>query len=171
MTEAEFRRFVEAAKSLESCPLYIDDTPALPLVRIGPGTRRRAEFAISRAGGAVSIGFHARQSRDIIDIEPCPVLLPSLVALLPALREGMRDVLRNGERGDLYVAQLDGGADALLTLPRAPDRVMLEALAAFAASCDLARLAWRTKDEPATVAAERRRPRALIAAEIGRAHV
>ena len=52
---------------------------------------------------------------DIIDIEPCPVLLPSLVALLPALREGMRDVLRNGERGDLYVAQLDGGADALLT--------------------------------------------------------
>ena len=39
----------------------LDDTPALPLVRIGPGTRRRAEFAISRAGGAVSIGFHARQ--------------------------------------------------------------------------------------------------------------
>ena len=27
MTEAEFRRFVDAAKSLEACPLYIDDTP------------------------------------------------------------------------------------------------------------------------------------------------
>ena len=29
MTENEFRRFVEAAKSIESSPLYIDDTPAL----------------------------------------------------------------------------------------------------------------------------------------------
>ena len=29
MTEAEFRRFVDAAKSLEACPLYIDDTPQL----------------------------------------------------------------------------------------------------------------------------------------------
>jgi len=31
MTEQEFRRFVEAAKALEACPLYIDDTPALPI--------------------------------------------------------------------------------------------------------------------------------------------
>ncbi|MEM1389059.1 MAG: DnaB-like helicase C-terminal domain-containing protein, partial [Pseudomonadota bacterium] len=29
MSEADFRRFVEAAKALEACPLYIDDTPAL----------------------------------------------------------------------------------------------------------------------------------------------
>ncbi|MEJ2036684.1 MAG: DnaB-like helicase C-terminal domain-containing protein, partial [Maritimibacter sp.] len=34
MTEAEFRRFVEAAKSLESCPLYIDDTPSLPIAQL-----------------------------------------------------------------------------------------------------------------------------------------
>ena len=31
MTESEFRRFVDAAKSIESCPLYIDDTPALTI--------------------------------------------------------------------------------------------------------------------------------------------
>ena len=31
MTEGEFRRFVDAAKQLETCPLYIDDTPALPI--------------------------------------------------------------------------------------------------------------------------------------------
>ncbi|MGH1425084.1 MAG: DnaB-like helicase C-terminal domain-containing protein, partial [Pseudooceanicola sp.] len=30
MDEHEFRRFVEAAKQLEACPLFIDDTPALP---------------------------------------------------------------------------------------------------------------------------------------------
>ena len=30
MDEPEFRRFVDAAKTLEACPLYIDDTPACP---------------------------------------------------------------------------------------------------------------------------------------------
>jgi replicative DNA helicase len=40
MSEAEFRRFVEAAKSLESCPLYIDDTPALPISQLAARARR-----------------------------------------------------------------------------------------------------------------------------------
>jgi len=40
MTEAEFRRFVDAAKDLESCPLYIDDTPALPISQLAARARR-----------------------------------------------------------------------------------------------------------------------------------
>ncbi|WP_114966832.1 replicative DNA helicase [Alkalilacustris brevis] len=40
MTEAEFRRFVEAAKALETCPLYIDDTPALPISQVAARARR-----------------------------------------------------------------------------------------------------------------------------------
>ncbi|NYS24063.1 replicative DNA helicase [Rhodobacteraceae bacterium 2376] len=40
MTEEEFRRFVEAAKALESCPLYIDDTPALPISQVAARARR-----------------------------------------------------------------------------------------------------------------------------------
>ncbi|MEZ5883985.1 MAG: replicative DNA helicase [Paracoccaceae bacterium] len=40
MTEGEFRRFVEAAKALESCPLYIDDTPALPISQVAARCRR-----------------------------------------------------------------------------------------------------------------------------------
>ena len=40
MTESEFRRFVEAAKALESCPLYIDDTPALPISQVAARARR-----------------------------------------------------------------------------------------------------------------------------------
>lgn len=40
MTEAEFRRFVDAAKALESCPLYIDDTPALPIAQLAARARR-----------------------------------------------------------------------------------------------------------------------------------
>ncbi len=40
MTEIEFRRFVDAAKELESCPLYIDDTPALPISQLAARSRR-----------------------------------------------------------------------------------------------------------------------------------
>ncbi len=40
MTEEEFRRFVDAAKSLEACPLYIDDTPALPISQLAARARR-----------------------------------------------------------------------------------------------------------------------------------
>ena len=40
MDEGEFRRFVEAAKDLESCPLFIDDTPALPIAQLAARARR-----------------------------------------------------------------------------------------------------------------------------------
>jgi replicative DNA helicase len=40
MTEEEFRRFVEAAKALEACPLFIDDTPALPIAQLAARARR-----------------------------------------------------------------------------------------------------------------------------------
>ncbi|WP_420013751.1 replicative DNA helicase [Tateyamaria sp.] len=40
MTEAEFHRFVDAAKALEACPLYIDDTPAIPIAQLAARARR-----------------------------------------------------------------------------------------------------------------------------------
>jgi replicative DNA helicase len=40
MDEGEFRRFVDAAKELESCPLFIDDTPALPIAQLAARARR-----------------------------------------------------------------------------------------------------------------------------------
>ncbi len=40
MTEEEMRRFIEAAKTLETCPLFIDDTPALPISTIAARARR-----------------------------------------------------------------------------------------------------------------------------------
>ena len=40
MTEDEFRRFVEAAHALQNCPLYIDDTPALPINQLAARARK-----------------------------------------------------------------------------------------------------------------------------------
>ncbi len=40
LTEGEFRRFIEAAKTMEACPLFIDDTPALPISQLAARARR-----------------------------------------------------------------------------------------------------------------------------------
>jgi replicative DNA helicase len=40
MEEDEFRRFLEEAKALEACPLFIDDTPALPISTLAARARR-----------------------------------------------------------------------------------------------------------------------------------
>ena len=40
MDEVEFRRFVEAAKALEACPLFIDDTAAIPIAQLAARARR-----------------------------------------------------------------------------------------------------------------------------------
>lgn len=40
MREDEFRRFIDAARALEACPLFIDDTPALPISQIAARARR-----------------------------------------------------------------------------------------------------------------------------------
>ncbi|SDN36759.1 replicative DNA helicase [Lutimaribacter pacificus] len=40
MDESEFRRFVEAAKALEACPLFIDDTAAIPIAQLAARARR-----------------------------------------------------------------------------------------------------------------------------------
>lgn len=40
MTEDEFRRFVQAAHSLQQCPLFIDDTPALPINQVAARARK-----------------------------------------------------------------------------------------------------------------------------------
>ncbi len=40
INEDEFRRLIEAAKTLETCPLYIDDTAALPINQLATRARR-----------------------------------------------------------------------------------------------------------------------------------
>ncbi|MDO5658883.1 MAG: replicative DNA helicase [Paracoccus sp. (in: a-proteobacteria)] len=40
MEEDEFRRFIESANELQDCPLYIDDTPALPINQLAARSRK-----------------------------------------------------------------------------------------------------------------------------------
>jgi 23S rRNA (uracil1939-C5)-methyltransferase len=79
---AEWKRDTVVA-ALCRCGLAPD---VAPLQRVAPGSRRRAVLTARRTGERVVLGYHRRKSHDLVDIAECPVLLPAIVAKLPALR-------------------------------------------------------------------------------------
>jgi len=129
-----------------------------PLVRGAAAARRRVQFALIRTGRGVAIGFHARASHAVIDVEACPLLAPPLAALLPRVRDLLGGRLPEGARGEATATLTEGGIDLLIEAPLTPDLALREALAAFAEGADLARLHWRTAGEPFAEPIARRRP-------------
>ena len=69
------------------------------------------------------LGFHARLSHDIVDMDECHVLDPAIVALVPKLRALMQS-LASIAWADLLVTRTDTGIDLLLTVSAAPDRAL-----------------------------------------------
>lgn len=88
--------------------------PTLPLARTPPGTRRRMDLGIRRMGDAVQIGLHRRRSRDVVDMQACPILHPTLFALVQALRPVLLRLEGLHRVGEASVNLLDNGPDLLL---------------------------------------------------------
>ena len=130
------------------------EVPVLDPIVTPPASRRRLSLAARNLRGGTLLGFNALASGRIVDIATCPVAEPALVALLPALR----DLVARLSRASLDVAllALPGGIDLLLRAEDGPRLADREALAAFAAAQDLARIAWQTDEEaPEPIAARR----------------
>jgi 23S rRNA (uracil1939-C5)-methyltransferase len=86
-----------------------------PTVDAGGEGRRRAVLSATRAGQKILLGFHERASHRLVDVEECPVLLPSIVECLPLFRKLAALVMpRKGEVG-LTVLASDGGMDLAMT--------------------------------------------------------
>jgi 23S rRNA (uracil1939-C5)-methyltransferase len=135
-----------------------------PLLRLPPGTRRRARFALEhpRTAAAPLVGFHARASHRIVDLQECVVLHPALVALVGALRRLVPRLWPRGGTGAATATLGDSGVDLLLDLAAPPALGALEDLAGFAEAQDLARLAWRAPGIEEPVPAAIRRPPRVV---------
>lgn len=99
-----------------------------PLLRVPPGSRRRAVLTCKRAGEKVTLGYHGRRSHTLFDLEECPVLVSDIVAGLPGLRTIAR-LLPAGETRFTVLATpagLDVSVDGKFPSPNA------RAAAAFA---------------------------------------
>ena len=124
-----------------------------------PNSRRRASLRAERRGKQVLLGFNAEASHRIIDMRECHILRPELFALVAPLRKLMGELL--GPRGDggVRMTLADQGPDVLLEKVEVEGLQANEALAEFAESHGLARLALddgfgaQTRWEPEPVTA------------------
>lgn len=105
--------------------------------------RRRAMLAAVATRAGVVLGYHARFSRDVVQIDHCPVLACELDVALPALRDLLAPHLEPGVRLKITVTASRAGLDLVIDGMSAPRRPgALAALAAAAAKAGVARLAW-----------------------------
>ncbi len=107
------------------CPPEIYDEP----VFIPDGVRRRAALAFCCRNGNITLGFNARKSAKIIDIENCALLLPELNRCLPEIKMLLQNLCsepfhekrkkRKPEQsflssGDVWLCRADNGTDVVL---------------------------------------------------------
>jgi len=80
---------------------------------ISDGCRRRASFAFARHKGKIILGFNTAQSNQIVDIDFCPMLTPSINKNIDFV-----------ECGDIWITEADNGIDAVLEFELEPNLEM-----------------------------------------------
>ena len=119
-----------------------EDAPVEGIRAVASGTRRRASFKAKRVGAGVQLGFYEPESRNLVDLAECPILVPQLASLMAPLREHLAGILKADETAELLVTAADNGIDLSLKLKRGRDVDILMALGDMAAKLKLARLSW-----------------------------
>jgi len=113
-----------------------------PIVTVRPATRRRTRLVARSVGDGTQLGYHARASHSIVDVESCAVLEPRLDRLLPALRDLAAALLPAAAECALVLTAADSGIDLTVEATAPADMQRREALARFVADHDLARAGW-----------------------------
>ena len=124
-----------------------------------PRTRRRASLRAERIGRKILLGFNEGQSRKIVDLAECWILLPELFALLAPLRALLANLLADKRGCGVELALADQGIDLLLTGIDPEGLAAIEAINDFAQAHGLARVSTdggygaeaRWEPRPATV--------------------
>ncbi|WP_149541112.1 class I SAM-dependent RNA methyltransferase [Siccirubricoccus phaeus] len=118
------------------------DAPVAELVRVPAASRRRADLALRRAAGSITLGLHATGQGAVVDLAECHVLDPRLVALFEPLRALLRRLPALKREGSAVLNLLDTGPDLLLRTDGVLDAAGRALLAGFAQAHGLPRIAW-----------------------------
>lgn len=95
----------------------LETVNVLPVIASPFQSRRRASFALLRAGGASIAGFHRRQSHQVVDLQECLILRPSLFEVRKTLASLVLPLFqnRNGLKLTVQVTEADNGLDVELS--------------------------------------------------------
>ncbi len=103
-------------------------------------TRRRASLKAQRKGRELRLGFNEAGSHTLVDVRTCDVLHPSLTALLKPLRALLMRLVQDRGAAEVQLTLLDQGVDVVINGATAEGLDAAEAISAFAAAQQLARL-------------------------------
>jgi 23S rRNA (uracil1939-C5)-methyltransferase len=128
------------------------DVPVEDIRAVPPATRRRAMFKARADARSISLGFYEPESRRLVDIAQCPVLVPALAGLIQPLKSQLPGILKAGETAELHATATHTGIDLSLKLKRARGPDLLMMLSELASSLKLARLTWNGETVAMTAA-------------------
>ena len=116
------------------------DCEVSPLIDAHGEGRRRVTFHARTEEGVARAGFMRARSHEIVEIEACPLLAPSLSGALSAARAIAQALSNIGKPLDIVINGVTNGLDIdVRGAGRLPER-SLGALVDVAETCDLARL-------------------------------
>jgi len=129
-TYAEFkrRRIVDALARVG-----VDAESVREPVLVAAATRRRATFAVRRQKEGLVLGFSARRSHEIVEIDGCKILHPELHRQLPVLRRLAEAV--PASEFNLHATLCDNGLDVNIVGTGVPEHMGV-ALARLAAAAN-----------------------------------
>jgi 23S rRNA (uracil1939-C5)-methyltransferase len=133
---AEWKRgLVKAA--LRRAKIDCDIAPLIDAHGVG---RRRVTFHSRVVKGAAQVGFMRARSHEIVEIDACPLLAPSLSGVLPAARAVAQALSKLGKSLDIVINGVMSGLDVDIRGAGQLPQPMLGALVGLAEQYDLARL-------------------------------
>jgi 23S rRNA (uracil1939-C5)-methyltransferase len=159
LDDVAFGRFIEE----QIAAALVQQGLSLPHIRPAylspPNSRRRASLRVETRGREIRLGFNAEASHRIVNMRECYILRPELLALVGPLRTLLGSLLGPRGSGGVRMSLSDQGADILLEKVSADSLEATEAIATFAETHRLARLALddgygpqtRWEPEPVTV--------------------
>ena len=80
-----------------------------PLFSVGVSTRRRAALAARWTRHGIVLGYHEARGAKLVDLDQCPVMMPTLAARLPALRTLIAMLPRFDDEARVALLEADNG--------------------------------------------------------------
>lgn len=100
------------------------DVKVDPCISTPANSRRRVSLSAKREGNDIALGFHRRNSHDLVDISSCAIMLPNIEAALQALRDLLASVIKGKEEVQVLVTAANNGMDLDFTLPEPLNETM-----------------------------------------------
>ena len=113
------------------------------IVTSPPQSRRRAKFSGQRTKKGVSLGFHAKQSDQIVAVPECQLVTPGLLAARPILEALIMIAASRKSQVGFTVTETTVGPDIVIDTEKELTSQLRMELAVFAQNNGVSRLVWQ----------------------------